>query len=488
MSNAPPTEETHSADTRLSREVSATFSLAWPLILANVAVTLMTTTDYVVLGRLSPDALAAGALGFNLYQPTFLLGTGVVAAVSPIAAAKIGAGEPIDGVRRSTHQALLSALLISAVTWVALSQTTAILTGIGEPRELAVEAGRYMAAFQWGLAPNLMFFAARSVFAALERPRPPLIAGLVAVVFNALANYALVFGRLGMPALGIRGSGLATTMSQMLMLAIIVAFSLIDPRFRRLKLFALPWRPALREFVALWRLGLPIGLMIAAEVGIFVSATLAMGLLGAATLEAHTIALQIASLAFMVPLGLGQAASVRIGRAYGARDRAGIARAGFAAFGLTLAFALVSATTMILAPRPLVSLFLDVDAPENAAAVGIAFALLKIAAIFQIFDGSQAALANMLRGLHDSRWPLVIALVGYWGVGASVGVGLGFGTPLGGVGVWIGLAAGLAVVALLLGARWLGKARRGFIASAPAHAVMKAVISASGSEQPATTS
>ena len=457
-------QEMRFADARLAREAGATFALAWPLILANLAVTVMTTTDYVMLGRLSPHALAAGALGFNLYQPTFLLGLGVVAAASPIAAAKIGAREPVDNIRGAAHQALLSALVIAVPTWAFLSQTTAILTAIGEPPDLAEDAGRYMWAFQWGLAPNLMFSASRGVFAAFERPRPPLVAGLVAVVFNALANYALIFGKFGLPALGVVGSGLATTLSQTLMFALLVLFSLIDPRLRRLRLFALPWRPAPAELAALWRLGLPIGLMIATEVGVFAAATLAMGLIGPATLEAHTAALQIAALAFMVPLGLGQAASVRVGRGYGARDRNAIAIAGIAAFGLTVAFAVFSATVMVAAPRPLISLFLDVGAPENAAAVGIAVAMLRIAAIFQIFDGSQATLANMLRGLHDSRLPLFIALVGYWGIGAPVGVALGFATPLGGVGVWIGLATSLAVVAILLGARWLGKARRGFFA------------------------
>ncbi len=464
MSAASPSGRTLSAKSPLARETGATLALAWPLILANLAVTLMTTTDYVMLGRFSPQALAAAALGFNLYQPAFLLGIGVVAAVSPIAATKIGAGHAVDGVRRATHQALLSALMIAVAGWILLSQTAAILTAIGEPPELAREAGRYMWAFQWGLAPSLMFFAGRSVFAAFERPRAPLLAGLVAVVFNALANYALIFGNLGMPALGIAGSGLATTLSQTLMLALLVAFSLIDPRMRRLDLFSLPWRFSAHEFAALWRLGLPIGATIAAEVGVFAAATLAMGLLGPATLEAHTIALQIASIAFMVPLGLGQAATVRIGRAYGARDPKAIARAGYAAFGVTLAFAILSAATMIAAPRLLISGFLSVELPQNAATVGIAVALLRIAAIFQVFDASQATLANMLRGLHDSRWPLIIALFGYWGIGAPVGLALGFATPLGGVGVWIGLAAGLAAVALMLGARWLGRGRRGYVA------------------------
>ena len=152
-------------------------------------------------------------------------------------------------------------------------------------------------------------------------------------------------------------------------------------------------------------------------------------------------------------LGLGQAASVRVGRAYGAREPHAIARAGWSAFGLTTGFALLSATTMIVAPRLLIAPFMNVDAPGNAAAVAIATSLLRVAAIFQIFDASQVALANMLRGLHDSRWPLVIALLGYWAVGAPVGLALGLATPLGGVGVWIGLASGLAVVAVLLMAR-----------------------------------
>ena len=371
----------------------------------------------MMLGWLSPHALAAGALGFNLYQPAFLLGIGVVGALSPISAAKIGAGEAEDGVTRATHQALLSAVLIAVVTWIALSQTTAILTAMGEPPNLARDAGTYMRGFQWGLAPNLLFFAGRSVFAALERPRPTLIAGLIAAAFNALANYALIFGKFGMPALGIIGSGFATTLSQTLMFALLIPYSVIDPRMRRLRLFSPPWRPDWGELAALWRLGLPIGAMIAAEVGVFCAATLVMGLIGPATLEAHTVALQIGSLAFMVPLGLGQAATVRIGHAFGARDRIAIARSGWVAFGLTAAFAVLSATTMLAAPRLLIAPFMEVDAPQNAEAVGIAVAPLKIAAIFQIFDASQATLANMLRGLHNSRWPLVIALIGYWAIG-----------------------------------------------------------------------
>jgi MATE family multidrug resistance protein len=462
MSAAPQSVRAAVADRSLKREFGAMLALGWPIILANLAINAMTATDFMMLGRLSPHALAAGSLGFFLYQPLFLLGLGVVGALSPIAAAKIGAGHRDDELRRATHQALISAVFFAIVVWIALIGAVPFLVAIGEPADVARDAGIYLKGFQWGLAPSLICYAARAAFSALERPRPPLIAGLLAVAFNALANYALVFGRLGMPALGIIGSGLATTLSQTLMCALLLAASLIDPRIRPLRLFALPWRFAGTEFTALWRLGLPIGAMIVAEVGVFASATLVMGLFSATAIDAHTIALQVASLAFMVPLGLGQAAAVRVGLAYGARDPVAISRSGWSAFGLTALFAVFSAAAMIGAPRLLIAPFIDVDAPANAQAVTLTIALLRIAALFQIVDASQVALANMLRGLHDSRVPLIIALLGYWAIGAPIGVALGFATPLGPVGVWIGLAIGLAVVAVLLLLRWVGKERRGF--------------------------
>ena len=446
----------------LRRELGATLALGWPIVLANLAINVMTVTDFIMLGRLSPHALAAGSLGFFLYQPLFLFGLGVVGALSPIAAAKIGAGQGTDGLRRATHQALIFAVVFAIVVWMALIGAAPFLLAIGEPGDVARDAAVYLKGFQWGLAPSLVYYAARAAFSALDRPRPALIAGLLAVAFNALANYALIFGKLGMPALGIIGSGLATTLSQTLMCALLLASSLIDPRVRPLRLFAPPWRFAGKEFAVLWRLGLPIGAMIVAEVGVFAAATLAMGLFSAKAIEAHTIALQIASFAFMVPLGLGQAATVRVGRAYGAGDPAAISRAGWSAFGLTTAFAVLSAAAMIGAPRLLIAPFIDVDAPANAETIALAIALLRIAALFQIADASQVALANMLRGLHDSRVPLVIALLGYWGIGAPVGVALGFATPLGPVGIWMGLATGLAAVAVLLLLRWVGKERRGF--------------------------
>ncbi len=458
----------------LRSEFGATFALAWPLVLSNVALNVMAATDIMMLGWLSPQALAAGSLGFNLFMPIFLFGIGLIAALSPIAAARRGAGGSGEGLRRAAHQGLISAVLLALVAWIALWWTTPILLAIGEPDDLARNAGIYMHGYQWSYLPALLFAAARSMFAAIERPRPTLIVGLFAVAFNALANYALIFGHFGLPALGIFGSGLATSLSQALMAASLFGIAYLDRDMRRLRLFALPWRPDRADFVALWALGLPIAATIVAEVGVFSTASLAVGLLGQHALEAHTVALQICALAFMVPLGLGQAATVRVGRAFGARDPKAIARAGWCAYGLTVAFACLSASAMVFAPRVFIAPFLPLDRPENAEAIAIAIALLKVAAIFQIFDASQAALANMLRGVHDSRVPLVMALVGYWAVGAPIGLALGFWTPLGPIGVWIGLASGLASVAILLMSRWIAKEKRGFLAPRKAPASVAA--------------
>ncbi len=449
--------------TSVRGEIAATFALAWPIVLTNVAMNFMTTTDVMFLGRLSPEALAAGALGFNFYTPLFLFCIGVVSAAAPLAAAKIGAdARDYAGVRAVSHQALISALLLSAPFWVLFWNVAPILKAIGEPPALADLAGRYMHGLQWALAPALLYMSARSIFSALNRVRAVLIAGLIGVACNALFNYALVFGHFGLKPLGVFGSGLATTLSQTLMFGLLALFSWLDPALRPRRLMLSRWRFDAVEFARLWRLGAPIGGLIALEVGVFAFAALAMGLLGAAQVEAHAIALNIAATAFMVPLGLGMAATVRVGHAYGARDRAGASRAGWTAFGIAMAFVSASAIVMALAPRLLISAFIDIEAPRNAAVLAFALSFVRVAAVFQLVDGAQAAFANMLRGVHDSRVPMAMALIGYWGIGAPTGLALGFLTPLGGLGLWIGLAVGLAAVSLMLFARWRAKERSGF--------------------------
>ncbi len=432
-------------------------------MLSNLAVNFMTTTDVMMMGWLSPQALASVSLGFNLYTPLMLFCLGAVAAAAPLAAARIGADAgDREGVRSVAHHAFLLALLLSLPFWALLWNAEAILGAIGEPPELAHLAGLYMRGLQWALLPTLLFNAARGLFAALERTRPTLVATLVAVVFNALSNYAIGLGHFGFPRLGVLGSGLSTTLSQLVMIGVLVAFGRLDPRLRAARLFSPPFRFQRRALAEIWRLGAPIGLSIAVEVGAFAATALAMGLIGQDSVEAHAIVIQIAATVFMVPLGLGQAAGVRVAHAFGARDPERLASAGWAAFAVILAFVSVSASLMFAFPHQLIAPFLGGDEAARAGVVALALSFLKVAAWFQLFDGAQAALINMLRGVHDSRVPALLATFGYWAIGAPISFGLAFLTPLKGLGLWIGLAVGLAAVSGLLMQRWLARQRRGF--------------------------
>jgi MATE family multidrug resistance protein len=242
---------------------------------------------------------------------------------------------------------------------------------------------------------------------------------------------------------------------------------LFDRKFRRFHIFGRFWRADWPRFRQLWRLGLPIAATLVFEVTIFNAAVFLMGLISADAIAAHSIAIQIASVAFMVPLGFGQASTVRVGRAYGARDEAGITRAGWTAYALGVGFMALTASLMLFAPRLLIGGFLDLSEPENANVVRLAVTFLAFAALFQLVDGAQVVGAGMLRGLHDTRVPMIFAAIGYWGIGFPLGAVLAFPLGMEGVGIWIGLATGLAVVAVLMTVRWARRERLGLTRPTP---------------------
>ncbi|WP_410369511.1 MATE family efflux transporter [Chelatococcus asaccharovorans] len=445
-------------------EARAMVALGWPLILTNVAQTAMTTTDVIMMGRIGPPALAAGALAANLYFAVLIFCIGLVTATAPMVASELGRHRhSVRDVRRTVRQGFWSAAIISVPGWAILWNGEVILLAFGQEKDLAAAAGSYLRTLQWSLLPFLLYLVLRSFVAALERPMWPLAIGMVAIVFNALANWCLMFGHLGFPALGLPGSGIATTLSSSLLFVGLAGVVLIERRFRRYHLFGHWWRPDWPRLVAFWRLGLPIAATITLEVTIFNAAAFLMGLLSSAELAAHAIAIQIASLAFMVPLGVGQAATVRVGRGYGARDPEAVRRAGWMAFIICMGFMTVTASAMVLLPDLLISVFLDTEDPANAQVIGFAILFLAFAALFQAADGGQAVLIGMLRGLHDTRVPMLIAATGYWIIGLPLGAVLAF--PLGwrGAGIWTGLATGLGVVALLLMWRWLRRERNGLV-------------------------
>lgn len=436
-------------------EIRSTLGLSWPLILTNVAQTGMTATDVLMLGRLGPDAVAASALGANLYFFFLIFGIGVMSATSALVAAERGRKpHSVKMVRRTVRQGIWAALCIAIPCWIVLWNGESVLLMLGQEPHLAAAAGGYLRFLQWSMLPFLLYLTFRSYMAAMERPAWAMMAVFIGLGVNALANWVLIFGNWGFPAMGLRGSGLATLSATILMASILVAVLTTDRRFRRYRLFGRLWRADWPRFKAFWGIGLPIGLTVIFEVSIFNAAVMLMGIIGPDALAAHAVAIQIASLTFMVPLGIAQAATVRVGRAFGSRDRHGVTVAGWTGLALGVGFMVCTAILMLAAPRLLIGAFLDLSLPANAAVVQTATLFLAFAALFQVADGAQVVGAGMLRGLHDTRVPMLYAALGYWGIGLPLGAVMAFPLGFGGAGVWAGLASGLTVVAALMLWRW----------------------------------
>ncbi|GLI97630.1 MATE family efflux transporter [Sphingobium sp. BS19] len=448
-------------------EARALIVLALPMIVGNVAWSGIAATDLLLLGRLGPDAVASGALGINLYTALLVFGMGLVTAASPMIAAERGARlHSVRDIRRTVRQTLWAAILLCIPAWLLLWHCEALLIAMGQDRTLAQGAGELMRGLQWALLPYLGFLTLRNYISALERPMWGVIVVILAIPFNLGIGWALIFGHLGLPALGMFGAGLAGSASSLFMLLGMVAVVMLDRRFRRYRLFGRFWVADWPRFATVWRIGLPIAITLGLEVTVFNAAVFLMGLIDRASLAAHAIAIQIAALSFMVPLGIGQAATVRVGVAFGRRDAAAIGRAGWLAIGIGTAFALVAGAVLIAVPLPLIAIFIDVADPANRQVVTLAVSFLAVAALFQIVDCAQAVGAGVLRGLQDTRVPMMIAAVGYWVIGIGVGVLLAFQLRMGGVGIWWGLASGLGVVALLITARWAMRERLGLVSRA----------------------
>ncbi len=446
-------------------EYRATLALACPLVLTNLTQTGLATADVILIGRLGASALAAGALGTNLFFVAMIFGIGLSSATAPMLAAELGRHRhAVREVRRTVRQGLWSVTAVVLPLWAVLWHGEAVLGALGQEPALAAVAGPYLRALMWALWPILAGMVLRQFLAALERPGWSLAVGLIALVVNVALAWWLMFGGLGVPALGLVGTGIATSVTSGLAFLALVAVVSFERRLRRYRLFGRFWRADWPRFRTVWRLGLPIALTLLFESGLFTAAAFAMGTFGATALAAHAVTLQVAAMCFMVPLGIAQAATVRVGRAGGAGDAGGVTRAGWAAFTLGTGFMACVALMQIGLPRTILAAFLDLDDPANAAVVGLAVHFLHFAALFAVADGAQAVGLGMLRGLQDTRVPMLIAGAGYWGLGAGTGALLAWPGGLSGAGLWLGLTLGLTVVALLLLHRWTRRERLGLLA------------------------
>lgn len=443
-------------------EARALLVLAAPMAGSQLAQMAIMTTDVVLLGRLSREALAAAAIGNTVFFFAWLIGSGPGMAVSPVVAQILGAS-PRDRrhVRATVRMGLWVTMLAALPLMLIMLNARWILSHLGQDPQLARDAGVFVSMLAIGLPFALGYQALRSFTAALGRPAAALWVMLAAIGVNGLLGWSLIFGHFGLPALGLLGSGLATATSAVFEFAAMVVVIWLTPSLRAYRIFRRAHRPVPVRVKELIRLGMPISMTMIFEAMLFNTMTLIMGTFGAVAVAAHQIALNFASITFMVPLGIGMASTVRVGLAAGRDDMPAARRAGITAMVLAVGFISVVAVAMVLFGTQIAALYLGHGRAGDDQVVIFATQFLMIAAAFQVFDALQVVGAQALRGLKDARMPMILAGVSYWLVGAPVCILLGVVLKMQGLGIWIGLAVGLAVAAVLMVARFARITRAG---------------------------
>jgi MATE family multidrug resistance protein len=417
-------------------------ALALPVVLVQVGMMLMGAVDTLMVGHVDARVLASVALGNLYWFNAAVLAQGTLMALDPLVSQAVGANDA-PAVRRAFQRGLVLALLLSVLTTVLLLPVRTVMELTHQQPEIVPDTVSYVRISVFGVPAYLAFVVLRQTLQALHRMRAIVWTILAANLLNVGLNWIFIFGHLGSPPLGAVGSAIATQLSRWIM-----ALALIALAWPILKPFAIPFQreawqwPPLRRMLAL---GLPIGLQQLLESGAFGAIGLLMGVLGTIEMAAHQIAITLAALTFMVPLGFSAAAAVRVGYAIGARDAPRARRAARAALACGMGFMSLTALVFLGVPGMLARLF-----TEDAGVVAIASLLIPVAGVFQVFDGAQAVGAGVLRGIGDTRAPLIAMLTGYWLVGLPVSVVLGFHTPLRATGLWWGFVASLGLVAIFL--------------------------------------
>lgn len=434
----------------------ALLTLGLPLIGSHLAQMALHVTDTVLLGWYGVEELAAVVLGTSFFFVLFILGSGFGIAVMGMIAAALGRGDETQ-VRRDTRMGLWLSLIFSLLALPAFWFSGPILLAFGQDPEVSRLAQDFLRIAGFGMAPALLVMVLKSYLAALERTQVVLWVTLAGAGLNLAIAWVFIFGRWGAPELGVRGAALASLSTQALTVTLLALYAALEPTSRRFRLFQRFWRPDWTAFARVLRLGLPVGLTGLAESCLFVAASIMMGWIGTVELAAHGIAMEIAALAFMVHLGLSNAATVRVGRSEGEGDSAAMRDSAATATVLSAGFGAAMIALFLTFPRPLIGLFLDEAKPEAAEILVFGTTLLAMAALFQIFDAMQVIGLGLLRGVQDTSVPMWIAALSYWVIGVPASYLLAFPLRLGGPGLWLGLAIGLAAAAGLLMARfWRG--------------------------------
>jgi MATE family multidrug resistance protein len=457
---------------RVWREIGATVRLALPLILAQLAAVGSNVIDAMLAGHVGAHVLGAVAVGASIWSLAIVSGIGMMMSVPPSISQLDGAGRKHQA-GEVFHQAIWLALAMGVLLWWAVRHAEPLIKLIGVSPGLYVDVGEFLRAISWGAPALTCYFALRGLSEGLSLTRPSMYFSFGGLGLLLPLGYIFMFGKLGLPPQGARGCGIATATVLWIEMLAFGTYIFFHRNYQGLGLFAHFEGPDFKRIGKLVHIGLPMAITLLAEGGLFVAAALLIGSMGEDMVASHQVALNVAALFFMVPLGLAMAITVRVGNAVGRGDPAGIRYAGFCGIGLTLVTQTVSACLMLGFPRLIASLY-----THDQTVIALAAQLLLLAGLFQFSDGIQVASNGALRGLKDTRVPMVITLFAYWGVGMPVGWWLAFHAGLGARGIWMGLIAGLSMAALLLFVRfWRSSYRRhagtfGPVATAAADATM----------------
>lgn len=434
----------------LAVELRETAKLALPMVLAQLGQISMMTTDLAFIGRISAEALAAAALAGRVYFVSITFGMGLLAAVTSLAAEAFGAHN-LAVVRRSVRMGLWAALLLSLPIMALPLRGEQILLAVGQAPDAARLAQQYLFGLSWGVAPALWFIVIRSFMGAVHRPEPILWITLAAVPFNALLVYLVIDGKLGLPRLELFGVGLATTLVNFAMFFAGLWFATVRHPFRDCHVLADLWRLDWRLMRQLIVIGTPIAIAFSMDGAIWSATAFLIGMISTRALAAHQIAFQVAAILFVILSGISMAANVRVGHAVGRNDGPGIKRAGLAATLLGIVIAAILTLVVIAARFEIAEFFL---ADEADATIGLAANLLLVGASCFITAAMYSIALGSLRGLKDTRVPLLFAAMGHWLIGLSLSYVLGLKIGLGPIGIWIGLSIGTTVYAALLVVRF----------------------------------
>lgn len=443
-------------------ELTDTIKLALPIALTQLGQVAMMTSDLALLGRLGNQVVAASALAHTTLFAFFIVGMGLVSAVSPLASQAFGARDP-RMVRRALRAGLWVATLLGVPVTLSQFYGEDMLLALGQTPEAAKLAASYLHGLTWCIVPAWWFIALRGFMQSVNRPEPGLWITLVAIPANVVLAYALIYGEIGLPRLEMFGAGLGTTIINLGMCIAAVWVCYARRPFKKFRVLGHFWRPDWSLFGRLLAIGAPISGTMLLEYGVFAAAALLMGLIGTEALAAHQIAVTTASILFMVPFGVSMAATVRVGHAVGRRDTDATRRAGLAAIALGMGFMAAMTLLVALVRHFIPLLFLGLDTPASDATLQLAALLLAVGASFFIADGVQTVAVGALRGLNDTRMPLLFAAICFWLIGFSACWGLGFTLGYGPVGIWIGLSIGLMIYAILLIRRFHSLTRRGYL-------------------------